>query len=126
MPADYVIITTTPFQFSYGPAGGEQDKSFEFTLPSGVKVDSNSILFWTADWYNPAGQGSTARININTKEAYSRYIYGANSFGSFNAVIAANVLKEADKTNNIEFEVQGPAGSGITFSQVYLMIQRGP
>ena len=94
MPADYVIITTTPFQFSYGPAGGEQDKSFELTLPSGAKVDSNSILFWTADWYNPAGQGSTARININTKEAYSRYIYGANSFGSFNAVIAANVLKK--------------------------------
>ena len=126
MPADYVIITTTPFNFYYGGGvGGEQDKSFEFTLPPGAKIDSNSILFFTADWSVPSTQ-STTRININTKEVYLRTISGGNYFGSFNAIIAPNVLKEADKTNNIEFEVQGTTNTGITFSQVYLMIQRGP
>jgi hypothetical protein len=124
MPADYVIITTTPFTFYYGTqTAGEQDKSFEFTLPSGAKVDSNSILFWTVDWSSPSGQMSTTRININTKEVYTRNISGGNFYGSFHAVIAANVLKGADKTNNIEFEVQGLANTGFTFSQVYLMIQ---
>jgi hypothetical protein len=124
LAADYVIITSSPFSFSYQlGVGGEQDKSFEFTLPSGAKIDSNSILFWTAEWYNPSGQGLTTRININTKEVYAKYISGANSFGSLSAVIAANVLKGADKTNNIEFEVQASPGSSIIFSQVYLMIQ---
>jgi hypothetical protein len=128
VPADYVIITSTPFQFYYRDpgVGGEMDKSFEFTLPSGAKIDSNSILVWTAEWNVPSAQLLTIHININTKEVYWRRIPGGNSFGSLNAVIAPNVLKEADKTNNIEFEVQGTTNSGITFSEVYLMIQRGP
>jgi len=122
MAADYVIITTTPFTFSV-TVGGEQDKSFEFTLPSGVKVDSNSILSWTLDWSQPSGQMSTTRININTKEVYNRTIYGGSYFVSLNAIIAPNVLKEAGKTNNIEFEVQATSGTNITFSQVHLMVQ---
>ena len=127
MAADYFIITTSPISFYYEGQGveGEMDKSVEFTLPSGAKVDSNSVLFWTADWTIPPGQILTVRININTKEVYWRKIPGGNSFGSHHAFIAPNVLKEADKTNNIEFEVQGTVISGITFSQVYLMIQRG-
>jgi hypothetical protein len=123
---DYVIVTSTPFQFIYREpgSGGEQDKSFEFTLPSGAKVDSNSILFWTAEWSAPTSQLLTTRIYINTKEVYWRRIVGIPSFlGSLSAIIAPNVLKEADKTNNIEFEVEGTANSGITFSNVYLMIQ---
>ena len=125
MAADYVIINSTPFQFYYRDpgVGGEMDKSFEFTLPSGAKVDSNSVLFWTAEWNTPPAQMLTIRININTKEVYWRRIMGGNSFGSLSAVIAPNVLKEANNTNNIEFEVQGTANSGITFSEVYLMIQ---
>ncbi len=92
-------------------------------MPSGAKVDSNSILFWTLDWSQPSGQMSTTRININTKEVYSRTIYGGSYFASLNAVIAPNVLKEAGKTNNIEFEVQAILGTNITFSQVHLMVQ---
>jgi hypothetical protein len=123
MAADYVIITSTPFSFSV-TGGGEQDKSFEFTLPSGAKVDSNSILFWTAEFNIPLDEHLLVSFNINTKEVFKRYYYAPISIGSFNTVIAANVLKEAE-TNDIEFEVQGSNGA-VTFGNVYLMIQRGP
>jgi hypothetical protein len=120
MPADYVILTSSPFTLNY-PGSGEIDKSFEFTLPVGAKVDSNSILFWLAELN--VGGSLNWRININTKEVYNRYTYSGNHYASYHTVIGANVLKEADKTNNIEFEVQGSGSSNIRFSDMYLMIQ---
>lgn len=121
MPADYVIITSAPFQFYY-PGSGELDKSFEFTLPAGAKVDSNSILFYFAELQIPTSSGLTCRININTKEVSNRYTTGGNYHTSYHTLIGANVLK-AGNTNNIEFELQGSGSSTSKFSDVYLMIQ---
>ena len=121
MPADYVIITSSPFNFYY-PGSGEMDKSFEFTLPAGAKVDSNSILFWFAELQIPTGAGLSWRININTKEVSNRYAYSGTRDASYHTVIGANVLK-AGNTNNIEFEIQGSGSSTLKFSDVYLMIQ---
>jgi hypothetical protein len=122
MPADYVIITSAPFTFNYSGLG-EMDKSFEFTLPAGAKVDSNSILFWFAELNIASGAGVNWRININTKEVSNRNTYSGTHHTSFHTVIGANVLKEAGNTNNIEFEIQGSGSSTLKFSEVYLMIQ---
>jgi hypothetical protein len=124
MPADYVIITSSPFIFNY-PGSGEMDKSLEFILPAGAKVDSNSILFWSAELYIPTGVSLNWRININTKEVYNRYSSSGTTHASFHTVIGANILKEAGNTNNIEFEIQGTGTSysNLKFSDVYLMIQ---
>jgi hypothetical protein len=125
MPADYVIINSTPFQFNYRDpgVGGEMDKSFEFTLPAGAKVDSNSILFWFAEFQMVSGASWTWRININTKEVSNRIAYSGTPPASFHTVIGANVLKEAGNMNNIEFEIQGSGGGNFKFYDIYLMIQ---
>ena len=122
MPADYVIITSAPFTFNY-PGSGEMDKSFEFTLPAGAKVDSNSILFWFAEFQMVSGASWTWRININKKEVSNRIAYSGTHYASYHTVIGANVLKEAGNTNNIEFEIRGSGNSTLKISDVYLMIQ---
>ena len=124
MPADYVIIASSPFTLNYSGAG-EMDKTLEFTLPLGAKVDTDSILFWVADvyFYNVASATLTCRININTKQVYEQYIQ-SKSYGSYHAVIGANRLKQADKTNNVEFEIVGNGSSILKVSDIYLMIQR--
>ena len=122
MPADYVIITSAPFTFNY-PGSGEMDKSFEFTLPAGAKVDSNSILFYYAELGVASAAGLNWFININTKEVSNRYAYSGTHYASYHTVIGANVLKEAGNTNNIEFEIRGSGNSTLKISDVYLMIQ---
>jgi hypothetical protein len=124
MPADYVIITSAPFTLYY-PGSGEIDKSLEFTLPAGAKVDSNSILFWSAEFQMGTGAILNWRININTKEVSNRHAYSGTGthHAGFHTVIGANVLKETGNTNNIEFEIQGSGSSTLKFSEVYLMIQ---
>jgi hypothetical protein len=123
MVADYVIIEGGVFRMVYSGTG-EMDKSLEFTLPSGARVDSNSILIFTSYTSVAAGATLNCRININTKEVYNRPISEGNFYGSHHAIIGANILKEADKTNNIEFEIQGSGNSTLRVSDMYLMIQR--
>ena len=123
MAADYVVISSSPFTLNYSGAG-EMDKSLEFTLPSGAKVDTDSILFWVAEMsFNVATASLTCRININTKQVYQQFFNG-RSYGSYHAVIGATILKEAGKTNNIEFEIEGSGYSNLKVSDIYLMMQR--
>jgi hypothetical protein len=121
MPADYFIITNDPFTFHY-PGSGEMDKSYEFTLPARAKVDSNSILFWFAELGMQTGYHFSCRININTKQVYEQS-FAMRSTGSYHAVIGANILKQADKTNNIEFEIVGSGSATLRVSNICLMVQ---
>ena len=122
MVADYVILAADA-SLSVG-VNAEVDEEREFTLPQGSRVDSKSILFFSAVFGVAQNSGIDFTININTKKILS---FGTSTFipkHSYHVIIPENSLRP-DRENNIEFEVRGYGNGGSAHvSDVFLLIQK--
>jgi hypothetical protein len=120
--ADYVILSADA-NLSVS-VNAEVDEEREFTLPQGSRVDSKSVLFFSAVF----GVGQTSSIefsiNINTRKIFS---FATSTFipkHSYHVMVPENLLKP-DRENTIEFEARGYGTGGSAYvSDVVLLIQK--
>ncbi len=122
MAADYVLLPSDA-SLSVG-ANAEVDEEREFTLPQGSKVDSKSVLFFNASFGIAQNSGVELSININTRKILSMNVSSYLPKHSYHVIIPENLLKKADKDNNIEFELKGYGSGGNAYvSETILLIQ---
>jgi hypothetical protein len=122
MATDFVIIPSDA-SLSVG-ANAEADEEREFTLPQGSKVDSKSVLFLNASFGVSQNSSIELSININTKKILSMGLSSYLPKHSYHVIVPENLLKKADKDNNIEFELKGYGNGGNAYlSEAVLLIQ---